>query len=453
MTPAESNRTIGVFSHGGVRNLGDEALLAAVVQNVRKRIPCANIVGFTVNPEDTVERHGIPTFPIRRLQKNKSTPGIGSTAGAGIASPKRSIMDALRETLKQIPGVLVVARTVRKLLRISENLFAEPKFLLESYRRLKNVELLLIAGSQQLSDSYGGAWGFPLTLYKWSLLASLTGSKVAILSVGAGPIKSPLSKFFFRGVLRRASYRSYRDTISSSLVARMGVRGDHPVYPDLVYSLQLPRVEHSSRPTGHVIVGTNPVPFFDGRYWPEANDALYKDYVNKIASFARWLADSGHGILFFPTQARADALTIVDIRQAMNAAGNSASVLSSPPVNNLSDLVSAISRTDLVVANRYHGILISLALGKPVIGIAYHEKSRALLEQVGQGAYVVDSANFEAGDLIARLQSLEANAPSIQKQILEHMVPLRNALDDQYDKIFNLIGISTPVRVPFGEAH
>ncbi|HVH69563.1 MAG TPA: polysaccharide pyruvyl transferase family protein [Candidatus Dormibacteraeota bacterium] len=440
MVAAESSKRIAVFSHGGVKNLGDEALVAAVIQNVRARIPAVDLIGFTFNPDDTRERHGIPAFPIRRVQKSLVASSISATTH--VFGRGGSRVGAFKETLKRIRGVAALARTVRAFLRKSANILSEPKFLLDSYRRLKGVELLLVAGSQQLNDAYGGTWGFPFTLYKWSLLARITRTKVAILSVGAGPIKSSLSKFFFKQVLKSVSYRSYRDDISGRLVASMGVKGDHPVFPDLVYSLRLPDPTPGAKPAGQVVVGTNPIPFFDGRYWYEANSALYKKYVAKMAHFAKWLDSSGHAILFFPTQARADVLTILDIRRAMNGSGHSEGLLPSCPIHDLKSLVSEISRADLVVANRYHGILISLALGKPVIGMAYHEKSRALMEQVGQGQYVVNCAEFEVEDLIASFRSLEANAPAIRKQIAEHMAPLRRALDQQYENVFALIGVA-----------
>jgi polysaccharide pyruvyl transferase WcaK-like protein len=221
----------------------------------------------------------------------------------------------------------------------------------------------------------------------------------------------------------------------------MGVKGSHPVFPDLVYSLQLTTPRQAPRGAARVVVGTNPVPFFDGRYWPTPDPERYQDYVNKFARFAEWLDQSGHAVLFNPTQVRADVLTIDDIRQAMNGAGDSLNLLPGQPIQTLEDLVSEISRADLVVANRYHGILIPLMMNKPVLGVAYHPKSRALLEQVGQGDYVLDIADFTTEDLIERFQALEANAAAIRKQIAEHMASLRRALDEQYDAVFGLIGV------------
>jgi len=80
-------------------------------------------------------------------------------------------------------------------------------------------------------------------------------------------------------------------------------------------------------------------------------------------------------------------------------------------------------------------------MNKPVLGVAYHEKSRALLAQAGQGDYVLNIEEFTAEELIERFQAMEANAAAIKKQIAERMAPLRQALDKQYDSVFALIGV------------
>ena len=443
---SESPRKICIMSHGGTKNLGDEALFATVIQNTRLRIPDVQLVGFTISPEDTRERHGIPCFSIRRTPKTShsqsETSAEDSAPAASASAPRAAGGNAkIKEALKAIPGLQPLISMLRSVASGIVSALAEPKFLFESYRRLKGAQLLLAAGGQQLNDGYGGPWGYPFTLFKWTVLAKLTGTKVALLSVGAGPIDAPLSKFFFRRTLNMVDYRSYRDAISGQLMASLGIKGEHPVFPDLVYSLRLPEPKPYAGGSDLVVVGTNPVPFFGAHYWPTPDATRYQDYVHKFAKFAEWLTTSGRGVLFFPTQVRADAITINDIRTAMNGSGNSPNLLVRRPIHNLEDLVSEISRADLIVANRYHAILISLMMNKPVLGIAYHEKSRALLEQAGQGEYVLKIDDFKTEDLVERFEHLQANAPDIKRRIAERMAPLRKALEEQYDVVFGLIGV------------
>src|SRR5271166_1512363 len=45
-------------------NLGNAAMQSAMIANLRKRIAGVEIVGITLNPEDTHRRHGIQAFPL-----------------------------------------------------------------------------------------------------------------------------------------------------------------------------------------------------------------------------------------------------------------------------------------------------------------------------------------------------------------------------------------------------
>ena len=46
----------------------------------------------------------------------------------------------------------------------------------------KGIDLLIIAGSQQLIDYIGGPWAHSYTLFKWTLLAKAVNAKVAFVA-------------------------------------------------------------------------------------------------------------------------------------------------------------------------------------------------------------------------------------------------------------------------------
>ena len=328
-------KRIGILAHAGTDNLGDEAIVGAAIENVRRRYPHGEILGFTIHPENTEQLHKIRAFPIRR------EPGSdGSRNAENEREARRS--GWLRSRLKQVPVIHHALKWLRDRASDVRGVGQEIRFLFESRRRLQKTDLLLIVGSQQLNDYFGGPWGFPYTLLKWVILARSTGTNVALLSVGAGPIRARLSLVFIRGVLSCLQHYSFRDVSSPALLQSLGVAVDHRVVPDLAYSLVLPT---SSRvPSKGLQVGLNPVPYFDSRYWPEADAHVYDLYVQKTADFALWLMKRGHSIVFFPTQLRADPPVIEDIRSAiarMNADVMDRQVIV-PEVRSPADLLSAI---------------------------------------------------------------------------------------------------------------
>ena len=56
---------IALLHHVGGGNLGDDATLDAVAGNIKRRWPNAEIVAFSMNPDDTEKRHGMMSHHIR----------------------------------------------------------------------------------------------------------------------------------------------------------------------------------------------------------------------------------------------------------------------------------------------------------------------------------------------------------------------------------------------------
>ena len=201
-------KRIGLLDHLGGGNLGDDATLAAVRQNIKSRWPEAEIIGLSMNPLDTEKRHAIPSFPIRR--KSWSSSFIRGDRNLCATSPKpaqgRILLKAqLKSALRKLPFLLGVLRLLNLIiLRLPKEIVSEVWFLYESLRISKSLDLLVISGGGQLLDCWGGPLEFPYTIWKWVFLARLARVKRVFLNVGAGPIDHRLSMFFVRaGALSR----------------------------------------------------------------------------------------------------------------------------------------------------------------------------------------------------------------------------------------------------------
>ena len=62
----QAETRIGLLHHVGGGNLGDDATLESVADGIRQRWSQAEIVAFSMNPDDTETRHVIKSYPIRR---------------------------------------------------------------------------------------------------------------------------------------------------------------------------------------------------------------------------------------------------------------------------------------------------------------------------------------------------------------------------------------------------
>jgi polysaccharide pyruvyl transferase WcaK-like protein len=312
---------------------------------------------------------------------------------------------------------------------------------MQCYRNVKGIDLLIVAGSQQLIDYIGGPWEHCYNVFKWVVLAKTTKAKIVFLSVGAGPVRSRLGKFFVRKSLALASYRSYRDETSRKLVQELAISGEDGVFPDLAYSLRVNVAPSSTLDDENLpVVGINPVPFLDGQYWEGANPHEYAAYIAKLANFALWAIQRGYRILFFPTQLRLDPPVIADIKNVMqgNANGYLDRHIVNKPITSFDDLLSAISMTNIVLATRFHGIVIPYLLNRPVLGIAYQKKTVDLMTQMGQSDYVVDIHSFDVDSLKKRFVLLESRSTTVRDEIIKRNSVFRHALEDQYDQLLNL---------------
>ena len=439
--------TIGIFGHYGNQNLGDEAIITAVIQNIKQRLPEATLYGFSIQPDDTSKRYNIPAFPIRNLKKpdiqksnTLSEPAaVRDTVSSGFVL--QIWIAKLKALLRRITILYYVFQTGRNLINTSINCIEEIGFLINSYKILKNVDLLAITGSNQFLDNFGGPWGFPYTLLKWTVLAKMTGTKVAFVSVGAGPISSWLSKVFIRSSLLFADYLSLRDEPSKRLLESFGAGVKGSVYPDLAHSLHFdskpPPVQDKTAGGRRFTVGINPMPVYDSRYWYIGDNKMYFDYVQKLAAFSAVLLREKYTLFFFATMPRDEAV-IEDVLAALDEYGINTSIIDSlvKTSRTVDGLMEIFTSADIIVATRFHGTVLSLRAEKPLLSICYYRKADDLMKAMDQADYSVVFESFEVDDLLKRFRALEKNYSIEKNKIKKKNEEYLFALNEQYDTLF-----------------
>jgi len=445
---------IGIFGHYGNENLGDEAIIEALIARIRAERPDADIRCFSIHPRDSSLRYGVTAYPIRISGESELAPPARAPE-AGARSPEappseghearraaRPLVSRVKTLIPEKPRAVLAA--VARLPGLAREAADEIRFLIRSYRRLRHVDALIIAGSNQFLDNFGGPWGFPYTLFKWSLLARLARCRLLYVSVGAGPLDSRISRLLVRGAIRFAHYLSFRDAASQRLIEGARSRRSNGVYPDLAHSLVLPAsvaAPLASRAGGgKPVVGINPMPLYDQRYWCATDQGRYQSYVSTLATFAEHLVDHGYPVFLFPTQPK-DVNVALDIVRTMRPAA--AARLAQPdPVRRprtVDDLMNAICCADIVVATRFHGTLLSLHARRPVVAICYYRKTRDLMREMGQHGYAIDFDDLDVTNLIDRFHQLEQNRIEAEAQITRTNDLFLRALDSQYRAIFPIM--------------
>jgi polysaccharide pyruvyl transferase WcaK-like protein len=447
---------VGVFGHYGNRNLGDEAIVTATIQQLRRRLDGVEVVCFSLRPNDTASRHGVETFSVRYLPQapvpvlptdnfaRQDLPWnatAGADATAGERQPPRT---TLKQRVKALPIVGRLATLAAGMLSKAVGAAHEIGFICRSAAYLRRFDLLIVAGSNQFLDNFDGTWGFPYALLKWSLLAKLTGTKIAFVSVGAGPLEGRLSRLFIRLALRLSNYVSYRDTASKCLVESGRPQVDGHVYPDLAFGLSyLARAKTPLAARDKPVVAINPMPVYDRRYWFEHDDIRYHAYLEKLAVLAARLIERGYPIFLFPTMWRDDDVirdVLEKVRSGHGLAADAEHYVK--PSQQVSELVDALQSADIVVATRFHAVVLPYHLGVPVLGIGYFRKTSDLMDQMGQSQYHESLDNLDVDRLWDKFLALEANWVDEQETIARKAFEYHRQVDEQWDKVVALIDAS-----------
>jgi len=312
-----------------------------------------------------------------------------------------------------------------------------------AFKTLMGKDMLVVPGTGLLTDAFGlFEWG-PYNVFKWSLTAKLCGCELFFVSVGAGPIYSTFGRWLIKSALYLANFRSYRDNSTLKYLEGVGAaRKNDRVYPDLAFSLPEAILPHD-----HIHKGLRPVVGlglmeYPGKYSVEnPSNAIYLAYLENLVIFAKWLLAHEYDIRLligdmYDERVKQDFRDLLKEGLSCSCEGR----IIDEPVSSVEQLLSQIAATDVVVATRFHNVLLSLALNRPAISISFHHKCASLMSEMGLSEYCKDINHFCPTQLIESFCDLKANAEELRPFIRQKTEERRTALNEQYDLIFKREG-------------
>ncbi len=401
---------IAFWGNFGTGNWGNECTLQAILHNTRKQLPSAELSCFCFRPDDTTKRHGLPSFPITDLRMRAN--GVSSVRPA---AP----------------------------LRVARRLADDARIWRHTFELARSADVIVMAGTGMLTDSGEGAMGMPYDMFKLSIAAKASGRKLMFASVGVEAIKDPRAKFFITTALRLADYRSYRDRQSKDRLQKLGFAAEKdPVCPDLAFSLPetmaTERGADTRRQSQKPTIG---VGLFDhrGRGLGGPSDAAaYREYLEKIASFVMWLLEREYPVRVMIGDLTYDEPVLEDLRVLLASRGIAkyAGRFRDEAARSVEQVMDQLAGLDLVVASRFHNVLLALMLGKPVVSVSYNEKNDALMSQMGLGDYCRPIETFDLEWLVDRFTDIQANAARLKPGIVAKAAQFRSDLSRQYDVLF-----------------
>jgi polysaccharide pyruvyl transferase WcaK-like protein len=249
-----------------------------------------------------------------------------------------------------------------------------------------------------------------------------------------------VSRLFVRIALRIAAYRSYRDAESKEAVrAFVDVTGD-PVYPDLAFSYPYAIGGTSNRSGSRdprLLVGVSPIAYCDPRVWPQRDNKRYTAYLSQLTGFVKWLIKEQYRVLLFTTDSP-DMATVSDLQAAISEMAGGADAIETLPGSldqSPDSLLKAISRADLTIASRLHGVILSHLNATPVLALSFDQKVDAHMQAIGQKDYCLNIDRLQLETLIDRFGNLKAARHREAENLHAAALRFRHLLDEQYERI------------------
>jgi polysaccharide pyruvyl transferase WcaK-like protein len=298
---------------------------------------------------------------------------------------------------------------------------------------MRRCDAMIIPGTGILDDFCERPVGMPLAIFLWCLAARAAGARVCMVSIGAGPIRHPLSRRLMVWAAKLADFRSYRDQISRDFLKDLGVDTDHDhVQPDLVFKMRTPALGVADRvPGAPLTIGVGVMGYRGWYGFGEDGAAIFAAYIEKMARFVAHLLQSGHNVRLLVGDQGDDRIAVETILKSAKDLSHEGATIVAEPISSLHDLMAQIARTDLVVATRFHNVVCSLKLGKPTISLGYARKNDVLMAQMGLGEYCDHVERFEVETLIRQLSDLVAHRSEVQARIEAQSRAFRDELERQ----------------------
>lgn len=401
---------IGLFGQFGSGNTGNDGSLEAMLHQLQRNDPQIEVICICSGPEAVKNTYGIEAVPI----------------GGYVPSHRfMRIMD-------------------RFFLKAPHRIWGFANAMVLS----RSLDFLIVPGTGVLDDFSSEPFGWAFAILRWSLAARLGGAKLLMVSIGAGPIKHPLSRCFMKWASLMARFRSYRDAISYEFMKTLGVQqtGDS-VSADLAFSLPKAAeiVLPGNDPEQHIErIGIGIMAY---RGWKRHNGngiAIYRNYLQKMSAVVRSQLQQGRTVRLL-TGDNIDREAIADLIALLSPTECGQQLLIYEPVTSLHDLMKQIAQTDIVLASRYHNVICALHMGRPTISLSYAQKNDALLQDNGLSEFCHHVESFDPATLVRQIddmllrrtelkQAIRAGTDqyrlrlkwqeqSLQQELLEHKKP------------------------------
>lgn len=226
--------------------------------------------------------------------------------------------------------------------------------------------------------------------------AKLVGCKVALFSCGIGPFPSKLSRWMAKFVINSADLILMREQDSKKLAEEIGVKKEIELTADAAFlnevsadSVAEAILKKENVPSDKPLLGINVTAYFNTWLASKERNQSKEDFLKTLADgITRANAELNNAFtpLLFSTHPM-DEKTIGSLGELLNAK----IIMNSCYLSH--DIQALMRRCELFIGMRFHSLVLSSAVGVPILGLVYMPKVRAYLRLLQCEDYSIELAS------------------------------------------------------------
>jgi polysaccharide pyruvyl transferase WcaK-like protein len=397
-----------MFGLLGSGNIGNDASLDAVLGYLRARHPSAVIDFMCAGPETVAAEYGLDAVQMFWFDRHQDR--LSSKPWSLLRVPSR-ILDVFR-----------ISGWVRR------------------------HDVVIVPGAGVLEASLPlRPWNMPYGLFLLTASGRLFKTKVALVCVGAGPIKKRATRTLSNWAARLAGYRSYRDERSYQAMGRRAPGTGGSVFPDLAFSLPTP-VGDGPDGGDWSTIGVGIMGYSGSNDDRDRAQDVYRAYVHNMRGIVCRLLDDGRKVrLFIGDTDGSDEEAVREILASVRKLRPDLdeSWVVAEPVRTFREVMESMEPLGAIVATRFHNLVAALKLAKPTIALGYSAKHHDLMADAGLVEFSHAVESFDPDIVMEQLHDMERHAASLRLSLCLHNANLAEELERQFDELDDII----PARV------
>ena len=379
--------------HQYAGNKGDRAVAFAMSHMLKSLYPDANIVISTSSPDLW---KGQEFF-----EKNNIRFVTSSWHFENLTGPYWALMRKFQKYTFTILRTCYLKRCCHSLTR----LFVNPEF----YSAVKQADIVISVGGHHFTTMLSRDLVSEINYD--TMAVALLGKPLICFSQSFGQFEfhNPKNKRLTTSLLEncKALYAREPQAVDTLKALGLTMRNVHTTYESVISLNRLfpnytPPSQREKR-IGIAIYATQ-------KREPE----VHRNYVNSIARAVNRFNDDGFRVTFFPMELKGtgpDDRWLIDeiISHVSNRDLTTCIDRDLPTYEHLQE----VAKCRIFMGHKTHSTIFALATGTPLLGIAYHPKTRMFMRQFDIEQFCIDDADLTTSAILSRYESLLADLDSI----------------------------------------